>query len=210
MQRPGAGRRETHCSISGMMICIQTTSSAALVEVGSHMPASSSSARVRNSRGENLRNEFGTEEALVEAAPETPPEPVVEALTERLRTARTGREAVHGLLEIAISLRTGYRESNAGQLPKSLEHYLRNRLERSVYEGELPESANVRAMSALTFATVNGLLFCEQEDASAAQLRDSVRLFIDGLGFQAVRPLKRNRRPRPLAPILQFVKRTNH
>jgi len=173
-----------------------------------------------------LREEFGTEEALLEAAREMLLEVVLATLTERLGTARTGREGVHGLLEIAISLRRGYRglkEQGAAvrllalerkpdaQLiqdwGKSLECQIRDRFERSVYEGELPEGANVRSMSALTLAVVSGLLFCTQEDVSDVTLQDSARLFVDGLGFHVARPPKR--RPRRLAPVLQFVRRSS-
>jgi len=172
---------------------------------------------------EKLRKEFGTEEALAEAAPEMLQHVVLAALTEPLRTARTGREAVHSLLETAISLRNGYHQCKnhrerrpsltlerapdalgIDECGNSLKCQIRDRFKRSVYEGELPEGANVLSMSALTVAVVSGLLFCAQEEASSATLLDSVRLFVDGLGFHVVRPPKRH--SRRLAPILQFVR----
>jgi hypothetical protein len=172
---------------------------------------------------EKLRKEFGTEEALVEAAPEMLQRVVLAVLTEPLRTARTGREAVRSLLEIAISLRNGYQQSKnhrergpslalerapdalgIDDCGNSLECQIRDRFKRSVYEGELPEDANVPSMSALTLAVVSGLLFCAQEEASSATLLDSVRLFVDGLGFHVVRPPTDH--SRRLAPVLQFVR----
>lgn len=173
---------------------------------------------------ERLRKEFGTEEALLDDAAEMFQDVVLAALTEPLQTARTGREAVHGMLEMAISLRKGYRrlkDRRAGvrslareRVPdaqaiddcgKSLEYQIRERLERSVYEGELPESANARAMCVLTLAIVIGLLFCSQEDLPGVTLLDTARLFVDGLGFHVARPPKR--RSRRLAPVLEFVRR---
>ena len=161
--------------------------------------------------------EYGTlqpEEALFEAAPEILPSVVLATLTEPLRTAPTGRDAIHGLLEIAMSLRNpGARSLTRGGKPdaqtiygcgKSLEYHIRDRFERSVYEGELPEGANVGAMSALTLTVVRGLVFCTQD--SAATLLDSLKLFVNGLGFHV--PGSAKRRPRPLAPVLQFVRRS--
>ncbi len=177
---------------------------------------------------EELQKEFSTEEALLEATREMLPEVLLAALSKPLRTARTGREAVHGMLEIAISLRRGYRrlkDHRAGvrslaverqpdaevitNCGNCLEHQIKDRLERSVDEGELPESANILSISALTLTVVNGLLISPVENGSAATLTllDSVKLFVDGLGFHVVRPVKR--RQRRLAPVLQFVRRSS-
>jgi AcrR family transcriptional regulator len=169
---------------------------------------------------EKLRKEFGTEEALLEASGEMLLEVVVTALTDRLRTARTGREGVLGMLEIAIALRRGYRKlkrQRAGVRFLALERKLdpqgelldcqiRDRFERAVYEGELPEGANVHSLSALTLAVVSGLLFGAPEEVSDVTLLDSARLFVEGLGFHVVRSTKS--RPRRLAPVLQFVRRS--
>jgi AcrR family transcriptional regulator len=173
---------------------------------------------------EELRREFGTEQGLLAAAREMLSEVVLAALTEPLRTAETGREALHVMLENTISLRRAYRRLQtqrvAGRaLPfehnldaeiiencgRMLEYHIQDRFERSVYEGELPEGANVRSMSTLTLTVVNGLLFYPQENAPVSTLLESAQIFVDGLGFQPVRPAKR--RPRRLAPVLPFVQR---
>lgn len=173
---------------------------------------------------ENLRKEFGTEEIVIDAAADSFPGVALALLIEPLRTAGTGREAVHGMLEIAISLRRGYRQLKdrlAGiRAPArepildplrifdcgiSLEYQIRDRLERSVYEGELPERSDVRAMSALTLTVVSGLVFCARQEDSAATLLDSATLFVNGLGFHVARLPKRRRLQ--LAPVLQFVRR---
>jgi hypothetical protein len=133
-----------------------------------------------------LRKEFGTETALLETARKLLPDVVLAGLAEPLRTARTGRDAVHGMLEVAVSLRKGHRqlkdhtaagpslamERNSDDQAiqhwgRSLEYQIHDRFARSVDEGELPEGANIRSLSALTLAVVNGLVFCVQEEVSA-------------------------------------------
>jgi hypothetical protein len=174
----------------------------------------------------SLREEFGAEEKLLEAAGQMLPELVVASVAEPLRTSRTGREAVFGMLEMAVSLRKARRrlrqhgsavrslslekradEQTIWDWNQSLSYEIQARFEQSVYEGELPESANVHAMSALTLALVNGLVSCAPEVVSDVALLDAVRLFVDGLGFHVPRPSKR--RMRPLAPVLQFVRRSS-
>jgi hypothetical protein len=170
-----------------------------------------------------LREAFGTEETLLAAAQQLLPDVLLAAVAQPLRTARTGREAVRSMLEIAVTLRKSrcqLKDHCATVRPpaierradeqlnwdwdKSLGYEIQDRLERSVYEGELPESVNVRSMSALALALVNGLVFRAPGEVSEVTLLDSVRLFVDGLGFHVARPPKRP--PRRLAPVLQFVR----
>lgn len=173
---------------------------------------------------ESFRKEFGTEETLVERAWDLWPQLAVAALVERLGRASTGREAIHDLLEMAITLQTGYRRLRdqfavnrspaINQMPdtrgcldrsRSLACLIQARFARSVYEGELPESANVAALSTLCLTLVNGLVTRTDEDASTDTLLDSVKLFVDGLGFQRLRRSKRV--PRRLTPVLAFVRK---
>jgi len=173
---------------------------------------------------ETLQREFGTEQALVETIWEAWPQIVLAALSEPLRNETTGREAVSGLLETAISLQSGYRRlkelrnSNRpaaigvrceGQAVQTclwkLERQIRERFKRSVYEGELPEDSRVLSLSALCLRLVGGFLAGVEDEVFAATASDSVNLFVDRLGFHVARPLKRRRR---LTPVLPFVKKS--
>jgi hypothetical protein len=171
-----------------------------------------------------LQGEYGTEEALVETAWELWPQIVLAALSDPLRNKGTGREAIQSLLETAISLQDGHRRlkelrnASPGAAKKgrfeevaptcgwSLGRQIRERFERSVYEGELAESANVSSLTALCLRLVNGCLVCTEDEKLTPTALDSVKLFVDGLGFQVARLSKRRRRR--LTPVLAFVKRS--
>jgi hypothetical protein len=152
------------------------------------------------------------------------PDFVLNCISEPLRKAQTGKEAIHGMLQSAVSLGTTYfRSRDDGSsissnqsercfrcrgitdLRRALERQVRERLEVSVSEGELPENANVQSLSALCISVLNGLLFCIEDDIPETPLVDSVRLFVESLGFHPVRPLKK--RPRRPAAVLPFPKR---
>jgi hypothetical protein len=174
---------------------------------------------------ERIRKEFGTEETLVETVWELWPQVVLAALVEPLRNANTGREAVRDMLETAVSLQNGYswlkelrnvnraagaeRNSAKQEMPscgQALEREIRGRFERSVYEGELSENANVRSLSALCLRLVNGFLVCADDGILTVTALESVKLFVDGLGFHVARPSKK--RPRRLTRVLAFVRRS--
>jgi hypothetical protein len=173
---------------------------------------------------ETLRKGSESEEGLVQAAQELKLDDLLAQASEPLRRAKTGKEAIHDMLQIAVSLAAAFCRSRnnhpaispiATELSftdrsikdrrQALVHQLRERLEESVSEGELPENANVESMSALCMSVLNGLVFCIQDDVPAASLRDSVRLFVESLGFHGVRPLRRCARRSPV--VLEFVRK---
>jgi hypothetical protein len=144
-------------------------------------------------------------------------------VSDPLRKAQTGKEAIHGMLQSAVCFGMTYGQpwdngsaisSSQGErwfrcrtikdLRRALERQVRERLEVSVSEGELPENANVQSMSALCMSVLNGLLFCIEDDIPEASLLDSVRMFVESLGFHPVRPLRRRRRT---AAVLALVRK---
>jgi hypothetical protein len=143
-------------------------------------------------------------------------------VSEPLQNAPTGKEAIHGMLQRAVSFGMKYSRfwDNRSAIPltegglglrghaiknlrQALRRQVRERFEASVSEGELPENANVESMSALCMSLLNGFLFCIEDGAREALLLDSVRIFMEGLGFHARRPLKK----RSQAPVLILVRK---
>jgi hypothetical protein len=134
-----------------------------------------------------------------------------------LRAAATGREAVlsmlHAVLSGGASVPTGpnvppLRASSPtveddSSLRKnrewraSLRSLVSERLERSVYEGELPENANIEGLSALCTLFASGLAASLQDGISATSLATSISLFVESVGFHSVRAPKRRRRSTP-------------
>jgi hypothetical protein len=134
-----------------------------------------------------------------------------------LRTAATGREAVlsmlHAVLSRAASMPAGPNSSPSGGLSPtveidsilrknrewraSLRSLVAERLEQSVYEGELPENANIEGLSSLCTLFASGLAASLQDGISASSLATSISLFVESVGFHRVRAPKRRRRNSP-------------
>jgi hypothetical protein len=180
-----------------------------------------SSART-NARSHSAFESGHGEDRLAEACRELNWDFVLLRVSELLRKAQTGKEAIHGMLQSAVSLGTIYsRFRNDGStvsptaggpripdhaikdLRRTLERQVRERFEASVSEGELPENANVESMSALCMSLLSGLLFCMEDGVSETSLLDSVGIFVEGLGFHTLRPLKR----RSQTPVLALVRK---
>jgi hypothetical protein len=81
------------------------------------------------------------------------------------------------------------------------------RLEHSVWEGELPECADIEALSCLCLSFVNGLAAVLDDGISKICLEASIALFVDNVGFHKVRVAKRRlRRTSPArVPALRLV-----
>jgi hypothetical protein len=131
--------------------------------------------------------------------------------------AKTGREAVCAILRRVVLLGDSCQMSTSQSLsvePRPSgetntcdsfvperrqilrEHVLR-RLEESVFEGELPEDADVEALATLCVSFLIGLAASTRDELPITCLLNSVALFVDGLGFHTVRPTRhRNRGPR--------------
>jgi hypothetical protein len=146
-----------------------------------------------------------------------------------LRTAATGREALltmlHAVLSGGACAPTGANVSSSEDSCPTVENdsSLRNnrewraalrslvseRLEQSVYEGELPEKANVDGLSSLCTLFASGLAASLQDGISATSLATSISLFVESLGFHGVRSPKRRRRysPSVVRRGLSLVKR---
>jgi hypothetical protein len=134
-----------------------------------------------------------------------------------LRTAATGREAVlsmlHAVLFGSAWVPAGPNVSPSGgssptaendsilrksrEWRASLRSLVSERLERSVYEGELPENANIEGLSSLCTLFASGLAASLQDGISAASLATSISLFLESVGFHSVRAPKRRRRNSP-------------
>jgi hypothetical protein len=162
------------------------------------------------------------EDRFAEARQELNWDLVLLRVSEPLRKAQTGKQAIHGMLQSAVSLGTIYlrfRDNGSTVSPiaggrripdhaikdlrRTLERQVRERFEASVSEGELPENANVESMNALCMSLLSGLLFCIEDGVSETSLLDSVGIFVQGLGFHTARPLKR----RSQAPVLALVRK---
>jgi len=134
---------------------------------------------------------------------------------EPLRSAVTGREAVlemlHGILSFNLSqlpessaahssiLHSGGEATPhiSRQWRLSLRSLSLDRLERSVYEGELPEDADVEVLSCLLLSFASGLAASAQYGISAASWSNSISLFVESIGFQRIRAPKRRRAKPP-------------
>jgi hypothetical protein len=148
---------------------------------------------------------------------------------EPLRTAVTGREAVldmlHGVLSAGLYVPAGPNAPRPPILRSSVEtdsilhmsrewrYSLRSlileRLEQSVYEGELPEDTDIEVLSCLCMSFASGLAASLQDGISAVSLANSVALFVGTVGFHRVRAPKRRPRNSPsvVPPVFTLVKR---
>jgi len=151
------------------------------------------------------------------------------AALERLRTARTGREAVLNILHEVLA--AGVRElaeSNAAppailngtvavdstqQISREWRHSLRSLLfellERSVFEGELPEDAETEVLTCLCTSFVSGLAVGLRDGLPTEALAQSISLFVESVGFHKIRPPRRSPgdSQKVLAPVITLVKR---
>jgi hypothetical protein len=134
-----------------------------------------------------------------------------------LRTAATGREALLTMLHVVLSggacVPAEPNVSPSGDSCPTVENDLRlrinrewrasmrslvsERLEQSVYEGELPENANVDGLSSLCTLFATGLAASLQDGIPATSLATSISLFVESLGFHSARAPKRRRRNSP-------------
>ena len=85
-------------------------------------------------------------------------------------------------------------ESFVRERLQTLRTHLLRRLEESVFEGELPEDADVKALATLCVSFLIGLAVSTRDELPVECLLNSVALFVDGLGFHTVRPTKRRDR----------------
>jgi hypothetical protein len=150
-------------------------------------------------------------------------------LGEKLRTAKTGREAIlnmlHAVLSTGNSMFAGpsillpviphggagaeSSQQMSGELRLSLRNLIRERLERSVFEGELPENADIEALTCLCTMFASGLTADLQDGIAQATLANSIALFVESVGFHRVKPPKRRSGgpTRVLPPVITLVKR---
>jgi hypothetical protein len=136
----------------------------------------------------------------------------LEAISEPLFQSSTCSEAMRQVLlrviELGISLRDRTRQIEGprcvdneqssfdeviGDHRDTLLLELRARLEASRNEGELPEDADVVALSILCSSVLIGLSVVSQDDVSSESLFESVALFVDRLGFHRIRSASRRR-----------------
>jgi hypothetical protein len=151
------------------------------------------------------------------------------SVLELLRKAATGRDAVLDMLQRVLSaglpMSAGYNapflaalhlnvENDSTQQTSRERRYalrsqLLKRLEHSVLEGELPEDADIEALSCLCMSFISGLAASLQDGISGTSLADSVVLFVEAVGFHKVRTPKRRSRGSPpvLTRGLTLVKR---
>jgi hypothetical protein len=167
-----------------------------------------------------------------EIAPEVEPAEIDRQLlsvSEPLRVAPTGREAVLDMFKRVVS--AGLLVSRKQRAPLlaalhsspendpnqwtsrerrfALRGQILKRLEHSVREGELPEDADVEALSCLCMSFVSGLAASLEDGISGDSLEDSIALFVESVGFHKVRMPKR-RSPsgsQTSKPVLTLVKR---
>jgi hypothetical protein len=152
---------------------------------------------------------------------------LVTVISEPLRTAATGQEAVRDMLRRVLS--AGLSISPRPNAPRVFHfdvemdstrpmghewrHQLRTelvtRLEHSVSEGELRESADVQVLSCLCMSFASGLAVSLQDGISKACLEGSIPLFLESVGFHKIRaPKRRSRGSSPVGTrMLTLVKR---
>jgi hypothetical protein len=142
-------------------------------------------------------------------------------ISEPLRTAATGQEAVRDMLQGVLAaslpvptvLHFGVEIDSTRAVGKEWRHQLRRqlikRLQHSVSEGELPEDADVQVLSCLCVSFASGLAVSLQDGISKTWLEGSIPLFLESVGFHKIRIPKR--RPRGSSPlrrgVLTLVKR---
>jgi hypothetical protein len=173
---------------------------------------------------QNVSGEFTCGDGHVEEASRFEAAFRWETVLEPLTRVKTGREALHEMLEHVVNL--GISESasivqigptqppaegasnSCHQSVKDLRQMLKmrivERLEESVSDGELPEKTDVATLSTLCVSFLIGLVVSAQDETPTSSLRDSVTLFVSSLGFHTVRPAKQ-RHPGS-QPVLFLVK----
>jgi hypothetical protein len=156
--------------------------------------------------GEDQFEEAGTSELALS----------LETILDPLYSAKSGREAVCAILRWVVLLRDSRRISTNHSLTVepcpnevilSCESFVRERrqilraqflrrLEESVFEGELPEDANVEALATLCVSFLIGLAVSTRDELPTSCVLNSVALFVDGLGFHTIRSTRRRDRGR--------------
>ena len=141
----------------------------------------------------------------------------LEMILDPLSSERTGKAAVWEMLRRVVLLRDSCRMSTNHLLPGepcpnevilsceslvreqrlTLRAHVVRRLEESVFEGELPEDADVEALATLCVSSLIGPAVSARDEFPIAHLLNLVEFFVDGLGFHTVRPTRhRDRGPR--------------
>lgn len=117
----------------------------------------------------------------------------VRSILEPLGTAPTGREAIRQVLERIVSADSSF-APECTHSRQMIRLQILHRIESAVYEGELPESTQAETLGNSCSSFLIGLAINRQDGVSAALLVDSIRSFVDGLGFHIARPAKRKHR----------------
>lgn len=116
----------------------------------------------------------------------------VRSILEPLSAALTGREAIRQMLERIVSADSGFAPGTHSRQMIRLQ--ILHRIESAIYEGELPESTQMEALGNSCTSFLLGLAINRHDGISAALLIDSIRLFVNGLGFHGTRPAKMEHR----------------
>jgi CRISPR/Cas system-associated endoribonuclease Cas2 len=141
---------------------------------------------------------------------------VLDLIFRPLHTASTGREALLGMLPGVLAVARSEQNSSLTaatllgdknfqpraprrETSELLRIQVLRRLERSVYEGELPENTDIQVLSCLCVAFAHGLALSLNNGISQMGLETSITLFVENLGFHKVRKAKRPARGR--APV---------
>jgi hypothetical protein len=106
---------------------------------------------------------------------------------------------------VSVGLGTHPSQQASQELRYALRSQIIKRLKDAVFEGELPENADVEVLSCLCISFASGLAAILQDGISVTSLVDSVALFVESVGLNKVRPPKR--RPRNSHQVLTLVKR---
>ena len=155
-----------------------------------------------------LQKAFGTRKEILRAAIQFCADTEASLAQEPLRVSPTGREAILAMLEENVRLRRhwpGYCGClfmfNGFIIPpdetdlrdflfdkrQSLSKHIRSRFRQSVKEGELPNDANCQALTDLCLTVLGGITFRVLDATPASLLFRSITLFVDMLGFRALR-----------------------
>jgi AcrR family transcriptional regulator len=123
---------------------------------------------------------------------------------EPLRTSETGKEAILSMLEenirlcgrwprfrcclfvlngSVVSMQDTSPADFVSEQRRSLEKYLRTRLAQAVRDGELPRGIRVDAIANLCLVVMGGIGFRVLDGTPKALLFQSVKLFVNALGF---------------------------
>jgi hypothetical protein len=105
-----------------------------------------------------------------------------------------------------VSVETASLHEASGGQRDLLRYQILERLEHSLWEGELPEHADIQAVSCLCMSLASGLGVCLQDGISKTWLENSIHQFVESVGFHKVPAPKRRARNTLPAPALRLVK----